>query len=127
MGCGRWWEEDGRDWKLTTQSGPAGMATSARYICFNANQRRTRDRHPMRANPFVVAMAFCLASMATASAENGPPPASGKHDKNQEDRSVRSKPADCHRDVRTHRINGVKITHRHVGDGCQVRTVRQAN
>lgn len=34
--------------------------------------------------------------------------------------------ADCHRDVRTHRINGAPVTHRHVGDNCSVRIVRQA-
>ena len=37
------------------------------------------------------------------------------------------KPADCHRDVRTHRINGVRIKHRHVGSDCSVREVRSGN
>lgn len=36
------------------------------------------------------------------------------------------KPADCHRDVRTHRIHGVRIRHRHVGDDCAVREVRSS-
>ncbi len=35
------------------------------------------------------------------------------------------KPADCHRSVRTHRIFGVMIRHRHVGDDCRVREVKQ--
>lgn len=34
---------------------------------------------------------------------------------------------DCHRDVRTHRIHGVMVQHRHVGDDCQVREVRNVN
>lgn len=34
-------------------------------------------------------------------------------------------PADCHRDVRTHRIFGVMIRHRHVGKNCSVREVRR--
>lgn len=33
---------------------------------------------------------------------------------------------DCHRDIRTHRINGVQVRHRHVGDDCEVRIVRQS-
>lgn len=32
--------------------------------------------------------------------------------------------ADCHRDVRTHRIGGRLVTHRHVGKNCVVREVR---
>lgn len=35
--------------------------------------------------------------------------------------------ADCHRDVRTHRIGGVLVRHRHVGPDCQIRIVRKAN
>jgi hypothetical protein len=35
--------------------------------------------------------------------------------------------SDCHRDVRTHRIYGVMVKHRHVGDDCQVREVRSVN
>lgn len=34
-------------------------------------------------------------------------------------------PVDCHRDVRTHRIGGIMLRHRHVGDNCAVREVRQ--
>ncbi len=33
---------------------------------------------------------------------------------------------DCHRDVRTHRIYGERVRHRHVGENCAVRVVRQA-
>lgn len=35
--------------------------------------------------------------------------------------------SDCHRDVRTHRIHGVMVKHRHVGEDCQVREVRSVN
>jgi len=49
-----------------------------------------------------------------------------KHQKKRQDDYWNAQ-ADCHRDVRTHRINGVKIRHRHVGDNCQVREVRQVN
>ncbi|MEO3385186.1 hypothetical protein [Mesorhizobium sp. CAU 1741] len=35
--------------------------------------------------------------------------------------------ADCHRDVRTHRINGALVTHRHVGSNCSVRAVRRSS
>lgn len=34
---------------------------------------------------------------------------------------------DCHRDVRTHRINGVMLRHRHVGPNCEIREVRQSS
>lgn len=37
---------------------------------------------------------------------------------------VQRRPVDCHRDVRTHRIWGVLIRHRHVGTDCRVREVR---
>ena len=37
------------------------------------------------------------------------------------------KPADCHRNVRTHRIDGFMIRHRHVGENCAVREVRKGN
>lgn len=32
--------------------------------------------------------------------------------------------ADCHRDARTHRIGGVMLRHRHVGEDCRVRELR---
>ncbi|MDQ6436714.1 hypothetical protein RB623_21905 [Mesorhizobium sp. LHD-90] len=34
---------------------------------------------------------------------------------------------DCHRDVRLHRINGVRVWHRHVGPDCAVRVVQRSN
>lgn len=34
---------------------------------------------------------------------------------------------DCHRDVRTHRIGGIKLKHRHVGDNCAIREVRTSS
>ena len=39
----------------------------------------------------------------------------------------RSEIVDCHRDVRTHRINGRMVTHRHVGDDCRIRVVNQSS
>ena len=41
-------------------------------------------------------------------------------------REFRRPVVDCHRDVRTHRINGELVRHRHVGDNCEVRIVRQS-
>ena len=38
-----------------------------------------------------------------------------------------NRPVDCHRDVRTHRVNGVMLRHRHVGPNCQIREVRQSS
>lgn len=43
-----------------------------------------------------------------------------------EHRNERRTPADCHRDVRTHRINGEMVTHRHVGPDCAIRVVRRS-
>lgn len=34
---------------------------------------------------------------------------------------------DCHRDVQRHRIGGVMIRHRHVGDDCAIREVTISN
>lgn len=44
-----------------------------------------------------------------------------------ERRHERRQTADCHRDVRTHRINGAMVTHRHVGSNCAVRVVRRSS
>lgn len=44
----------------------------------------------------------------------------------REHRERRPVYADCHRDVRTHRINGEMVTHRHVGADCAVRVVRRS-
>lgn len=41
-------------------------------------------------------------------------------------RELRRRIADCHRDVRTHRINGERVRHRHVGENCDVRIVRKS-
>ena len=41
-------------------------------------------------------------------------------------RELRRTIVDCHRDVRTHRIGGERVRHRHVGDNCEVRIVRQS-
>ncbi|XJO04464.1 hypothetical protein ACHMW7_12460 [Aminobacter sp. UC22_36] len=44
------------------------------------------------------------------------------------DRETRRRPsADCHRDVRTHRVDGVMLRHRHVGDDCRIREVRSSS
>lgn len=42
-------------------------------------------------------------------------------------RNLRDVLEDCHRDVRTHRIYGARIKHRHVGPNCEVREVRTSN
>lgn len=42
-------------------------------------------------------------------------------------RQASRRSADCHRDVRTHRVDGIVLRHRHVGDDCRVREVRRAN
>ena len=33
--------------------------------------------------------------------------------------------ADCHRDVRTHRVDGMMLRHRHVGNNCAIREARR--
>ena len=44
------------------------------------------------------------------------------------ERETRRRPsADCHRDVRTHRVDGVVLRHRHVGDDCRIREVRSSS
>lgn len=40
---------------------------------------------------------------------------------------IRRPSADCHRDVRTHRVDGVMLRHRHVGDDCRIREVRSSS
>lgn len=74
---------------------------------------------------FAAALPALIAGSAVAS---GLPPASSKPPpQTYEERNARKRPYDCHRDVRTHRINGVMVTHRHVGDRCQVRVVQKMN
>lgn len=48
-----------------------------------------------------------------------------REERERESRSQRRTPVDCHRDVRTHRVDGVLIRHRHVGQNCAVREVRR--
>ena len=79
----------------------------------------------MRPQSIVLALALSLAPAVAAGANSGAP--SAPSGKTYEERYVRKKPFDCHRDVRTHRIGGAMVTHRHVGDRCQIRQVRQAN
>jgi hypothetical protein len=92
----------------------------ALYI-LSVTRKPTKTGNPMR--PLALALTFSLAAAAASSQ----PSISSEPDKNYEERFVSNKPADCHRDVRTHRIGGVKVTHRHVGDNCQVRPVQKVN
>jgi hypothetical protein len=39
----------------------------------------------------------------------------------------RNRRADCHRDVRLHRVDGQMLLHRHVGPDCAIRIVRRSN
>ncbi len=82
----------------------------------------------MRPKSIALAIALSLAASA-ASAGSAVPPASSKPDPANEiqRRNDRRNYSDCHRDVRRHRINGVMVLHRHVGDRCQVRIVRELN
>jgi hypothetical protein len=74
-------------------------------------------------------LAAALPALITGSAvASGLPPASSNPPpQTHEERNLRKRPYDCHRDIRTHRIGGVMLTHRHVGDRCQVRVVRKVN
>lgn len=70
------------------------------------------------------------AGFAATAANAGNLPSTAQPDRNAEKRQAWRQgwqSADCHRDVRTHRIDGVKLTHRHVGETCQVRVVRKVN
>ncbi len=51
----------------------------------------------------------------------------GDAEAGEERRLQRPRTWDCHRDVRTHRIDGVMVRHRHVGENCEVRVVRQSS
>ncbi|MCX7303904.1 MAG: hypothetical protein NTV73_06145 [Hyphomicrobiales bacterium] len=68
-----------------------------------------------------------IALIAGGAVASGLPPASSKPQQTFEERNQYKRPYDCHRDVRTHRIGGVMVTHRHVGDHCQVRVVNKLN
>jgi hypothetical protein len=97
---------------------------SALYI-LSVTRKPTKTGNPMR--PLALALTFSLAAVSAAAVAGSQPSVSTGPDKNYEERFASNKPADCHRDVRTHRIGGVKITHRHVGDNCQVRPVQKVN
>jgi hypothetical protein len=56
----------------------------------------------------------------------GEVPAETKQQRRRDTQSTQA-PVDCHRDVRTHRIDGVMVTHRHVGPNCEVRIVRRSS
>ena len=74
-----------------------------------------------------IALALIISAASGGAATAAAMPPAGTPKEGSVAQAVRQKPADCHRDVRTHRIGGVKIRHRHVGDNCAVREVRQAN
>jgi hypothetical protein len=93
----------------------------------------------MRIRHLLLGAALALAGVGVASADTMPPtmklPSTsspgqpldhGKKHKKRQDYGWNAQ-VDCHRDVRTHRINGIKIRHRHVGDDCRIREVRQMN
>lgn len=75
----------------------------------------------------ILILAAILGAAPAARADSIAPQSSSNPQQKFEKRNGRIKPVDCHRDVRTHRIGGVKVTHRHVGDNCQIRQVRKAN
>lgn len=78
----------------------------------------------MRLVPLVLAAVLGAVTAAYAGANV---PSTSNPDRKLDKRYIRVKAADCHRDVRTHRIGGVMVPHRHVGDDCQVRQVRKVN
>lgn len=82
----------------------------------------------LRINCLILAAALGISAAGAASAAStGNVPSSSNPDQKFDQRNVRIRPVDCHRDVRTHRIGGVKVRHRHVGDNCQIRQVRKVN
>ena len=80
----------------------------------------------MRLSQLALAAMLCIGSVAVADAGNIAPSTSNPRQKFEE-RNGKLRPVDCHRDVRIHRIGGVKVRHRHVGDDCRIRQVRQVN
>lgn len=42
-------------------------------------------------------------------------------------RIINRRIVDCHRSVRTHRVGGIMLKHRHVGDNCAIREVYTSN
>ena len=69
------------------------------------------------------------AGMRLAQAEGGRSYRDGerRRESRRSERGQQRENLDCHRDVRTHRINGQRVTHRHVGDDCQVRVVNRSS
>jgi hypothetical protein len=81
----------------------------------------------MRARSLALSLAISLAASAE-SAEGGVRSQSSKPESSKPSSAAefeRRKPRDCHRDVRRHRIGSVMVLHRHVGDHCNVRLVRE--
>jgi len=70
----------------------------------------------------ILALAALLGTATAASAGGSTSTPEQKFEKRQHG----YRPVDCHRDIRTHRIGGIKVTHRHVGENCQVRIVRKS-
>src|SRR5690606_29471754 len=97
-----------------------GCTGTARYISVRSRSRA--EVILMRAHPIAIALAISLVASAV-SAGSGLPPVSSKPGSATE--FERRMSQDCHRDLRRHRINGVMVLHRHVGDRCKVRVVRE--
>ncbi len=73
-----------------------------------------------------IGLALLLSAIAGAVvAATAMPPAGLFHSDAVSRVDYKYKPADCHRSVRTHWIFGILIRHRHVGDRCTVREVKQ--
>lgn len=70
--------------------------------------------------------AILIALASAVLAASGLPAEGGKTTR-PSDIEQRSHRRDCHRDVRTHRIGGVLVRHRHVGPNCEIRVVRKGN
>lgn len=76
---------------------------------------------------YVITGFFAAIVLAQPAAAAQKQPATNNANRGAVSSSQPRQPTDCHRDVLEHRINGVKIRHRHVGGNCQVRIVRQAS
>ena len=111
--------------KINHATRSVGHGRNRALYFLSATRKTTKTGIPM--HPLALALTFSLSAAAAAAAASSQPSISSEPDKNYEERFVSNKPADCHRDVRTHRIGGVKVTHRHVGDNCQVRPVQKVN
>jgi hypothetical protein len=74
-----------------------------------------------------IALAFLLSAFAGVVVAATAMPPSAMLDKSKSLEAGYRKPVDCHRSVRTHRIFGRMVRHRHVGDDCAVREVKKLN